>query len=368
MPVSEFRLFLNNQSEGALIDLFGSVQVDQAIGMAAEAELRCSIVTTDLGFWSFVEEDFAQPGLRVRVEVRVGTGSFVPLIDGPLVSQRFEFDAAPDRSTLTLVAQDDSVLLNQEEGVEIFEDETPDQIARQLFTAAGLDADVDTVPDAGSRLERFTVRRGTAMRLLRDLARRHGMFVYVRPGDVPGRSVGVLKRPTLTPNGLPELLMMGANRNVNHIALDFDAQRPVAARAASVRVADKSILTAEAATSDLATLGDTQTHQLVEPATVMLARTREEQSDLDAAVQSAVNTSSWAYSAQGEVAADIYPGVLQPHEVVRVAGIGSQFGGDYLVSRVTHVLNFESYRQRFTLLRNARLNGGGGLPSAAGVF
>jgi hypothetical protein len=53
--------------------------------------------------------------------------------------------------------------------------------------------------------------------------------------------------------------------------------------------------------------------------------------------------------------------------VVRVAGVGGFLSGDYLISRVTHLLGDESYRQQFSLRRNARsagANGGGLAPGS----
>jgi len=357
MPVAEFRVFVNNASvDEELLDRFTQIRVDEAIGMATEAELNLNLLMNDTGDWSDLGADFAQPMQRVRVEVRIGTGDYVPLIDGPVVTQRFDFDASPGSSGLTLMVQDDSVLLNQDEDVELFEDQTPDQIASRLMGDAGMEVQADAVEDAGSTFTRYVVRRGTPMRLLRELAKRHGMFVYVRPGEQPGTSMGYFVRPDLTPGDLPELLVMGEDRNVNQLSIEFDALRPTRATAGSVRLSDKEVLNSETDTPDLNPLGDTAVHDIVTPGRVLLAGTREEESDLAAATQAAVNSSSWAYSAQGEVAADIYDGVLQTHKVVQVAGVGD-LGGNYLISRVTHLLDSSSYVQRFVLVRNARLNG-----------
>ncbi len=361
MAVSKFRVFVNNQpNDEEQLERFTDIQVDQAIGMASEAELKIDLAADDDGTWQDTAEPLADPQARVRVEVQVGDADFVPLIDGPVVGQRFELNATPGRSTITVVVQDDSVLLNQDEGVEVFEDQAPDEIASTLIESAGLEAEVDSIPDAGSALERYVVRRGSAMRLLRQLARQYGMFVYIRPGDDPGRSIGVFAHPDLSPSDLPQMLLMGADRNVNQITVEFDALRPMEAVAGSVRISDLEVLSSEVSQSSDVSLGDSAVHTLVTPAKVLLARTREEQSDLDAAAQAAANLSSWAYTARGETTAEVYAGVLQPHKTVRVTGLGSRLSGDYLISRVRHSLNFESYKQSFTLLRNARLEGDGG--------
>ena len=350
---AEMRLFLDGEGADAeTIALFREVRVEQAIGLATEAELELDLALDEQGEWQDLDRDFAQAFRRVRVEVAVRGGDFVALVDGPVVGQRARLSARPDQSVLTLVVQDDSVLLNREERVDVFEDQTASDIARALFAEAGLAAEVDDVPAAGGRLARFNVRRGTAMSLLRELGRRHGMFVHVRPGDAPGASTGVFQRPRLTPGNLPELLVIGAERNVDELRVAWDALKPVRVAAASVDEADIAVLSAEAETASDEAMGDTASHQ----------------ADLDAATQAVLDHSAFAWTAEGETRSDLYPAVLSPHVAVNVAGAG-HMSGAWLVSRVSHVLTDEGYTQGFGLRRNARLaGGGGGGPSVPGVF
>lgn len=369
MPSSEFRLYLNNAPATAeQLELFGEIRVDQAIGMASEAELHIDLSVDDEGNWSGMDEDFAQPGTRVRIEIKVGeSGAFVPLIDGPIVASRFDLSADPEGSKLVLVAQDDSALLNQDEEVAVYEDQRADEIATQIFSDFGLTPEVDDVPDAGAALTRYVVQRGTAMQMLKELGRRHGMFVYVKPGEAPGTSVGVFKRPSWEASDLPQLLLLGEERNLAKFHVEFDAQKPLTAAASSVSIADKSELSSETAAADVEPLGDEAAHDAVTPAKSLLLSAREEQSDLDEATAAAVNLSSFAYTGSAEVDADGYSGVLQPYQVVTVAGAGGVLSGDYLVSRVTHVIEDEAYRQQFELKRNAR-SAGGGNGGFGGIF
>jgi phage protein D len=372
MALAEFNMYLNDQPASAeQLDLVREVRVDQAIGVAAEAELDIDLTLDDTGVWSGIDEPFAQPFQRVRIEVKLGDdGPFTPLIDGQIVAQRFELGAGPAESTMTLVVHDDSVLLNLTEQVSLFEDMAAHEIAETLITEAGLTAEVEAVAAAGSATTRYVVQRGTAMHLLRDLARRHGMFVYVKPGATPGQSVGVFARPRLTPGAAPELLLLGAERNIHKLSVQYDALQPVAARAATVRISDKAVLTSEADAPDLDPLGDVAVHDSAAAGAVtLLARTREEQNDIDAAAVAAVDLSSFAYTATTEIDAIDYDTVLSPYQVISVAGPGAYLGGQYLISRVHHVINDGSYKQTVTLKRNARSAGttaGGGLPG--GVF
>src|SRR5262249_4575536 len=157
------------------------------------------------------------------------------------------------------------------------------------------------------------------------------------------------------------LLLMGAQRNVNRLTVEFDALRPAVVRANGINVADQSLLAASTTVSSERPLGDTATHDLVTPGVLLLARTREELNDLDAATTATTDYASWAYPSQGEVSSDIYPAVLAPYRVVALAGAGN-LSGAYLISQVSHVFNDDGYQQRFVLRRNARSESNGGGP------
>jgi len=367
MPTATLRLFLDNApADEEQLAAFGTIRVDQAIGMASEAELDVPVGTNEQGAWEALEDDFAQAFARIRVEIKVGDGEWVALIDGPVVGQRFTLDATPETSLMTLVVHDDSVLLDRDEDVKSFEGQQVSDIASALYAEAGLTPQVDSLADAGSALSRFRVHRGTPMQLMRKLACEHGMFAYVEPGAAPGVSTGVFRRMQATDDGLPELVLLGSARNIGRFSARFDALRPLAPQASSVVAADKQIVTAQAEQSLIDALGEQAAHTLVTPARTLLTDTREEQGDVDAAVQASADLSSWAYGAQGEVQADGYAGVLRPYRKLAVSGAGGHLSGDWLISRVSHEIRASGYRQQFFLTRNARSAGGGG--AAAGVF
>ena len=362
--VAETKIFLDNTAASdEQLDLFSEIKINQAIGMAAEAELHIDIGIDEAGIWTQLEEAFVQPFARIRVEIRIREGDFVPLIDGPIVGQRFDMSASPNSSKMTLVVQDDTALMNQNEAVELFEDKSADEVAQQLFQDAGLSAETDSVAIPAAGLTRYLVRRGTAMQFLKELARRHGMFVYVEPDSSPGSSIGYFKRPDLSSGDYPELLLIGEQRNINKFNSQFDALRPLTATANGVDITDQSIINSETDSSDIDPQGDEAVHDLVDAGQVLLARTRELSDDLGASTAAAVNHSSWAYGASAEVIADSYDGVLLPHRVVTVAGAGGFLSGDWLISQVTHTISDASYKQAFSLRRNARSAGseGGGL-------
>jgi phage protein D len=369
MPRAEFRLYFDNApASEEQAAAFAVLRVEQAIGMAASAELEVALSKDNAGAWNGFDEAYAQPFSRARVEVKVGEGDFVPLIDGPVVGHRFELDAAPNASRMVVVAHDDSVLLDREEKVVVFENRPLADLVNDLIQEPGLSARVSgQLPDAGSALDRYIVQRGSNMQLLRLLARRFGMFVYVEPDAQPGRSVGVFEAQTAHDESLPDLVLLGGERNIGKFSAEFDALRPLAPRSASVQAIDRQPVNAQASSADVAPLGDEAAHALVSAPTALLAHTREEQSDLTAATAAVANFSAWAYSAQGEVDNDLYPAVLRPYRKLRVRGAGPQLSGDYLVARVSHHIDDSGYRQAFSLSRNAR-SGASGAAALPGVF
>jgi phage protein D len=372
MPAAQFRLFVDNVAATAeQLASFSRIRVEQAVGMAAAAELQLSLVPDDDGVWSGFDEQSAQPFTRVRIEIKVDDADFIALLDGPVVGQRFELDAQPDSSRLIVIAHDDSVLLDRDEKVAVFENVALATLVKNLIEEPGslTSRIAPGLPDAASAVDRFIVQRGTNMQTLRSLAKRFGMFVYVEPGDTPGQSVGIFEAAAARDEGLPGIILLGADRNIATFSAEFDALRPQTAKAGMVRAIDKEQLSGSAATASEAALGDEAAHAIVVPAATLLSQTREEQSDLDAAAAAVVDISSWAFSARGEVDSDLYAGVLRPYRKLTVTGVGPQLSGDYMVARVLHEIDDSGYRQSFSLSRNARSAGdSGGGTSTSGVF
>lgn len=364
MPGADYRIYVDDApASDEQLSAFTRIRVEQAIGMAAAAECEVALATDSQGRWIGFDDPFVRPFSRLRIEIRAdAAGEFVPLLDGPVVGHRFQLRAEPDASHLVIVAHDDSVLLDREEKVVVFRNKPLAALVRGVFEETGLTARVTpSLPDTASALDRWVVQRGTGMQLLRELARRLGMFAYVEPGEEPGRSIGVFEPPQAHDDGLPELVLLGEARNIARFDAEFDALRPQAPQAAGVRTIDQQAIRAGAAAADDTPLGEEPAHALLAPALTLLAHTREEQGDVDAATAGLANLSAWAYSAQGEVDSDLYPGVLRPYRKLRVTGIGPQLSGDYLISRVLHEIGDAAYRQDFSLLRNARSAAGGGL-------
>ena len=375
MPSVKYRLFFNNTpATREQLDRFEDITVSQAMGMAWEAQLQMPIVTDGKGRWSEEGDDFIVNFNPLRIEVKVGDGDFLPLIDGPIVGSQRQLSSEPGQSMLTIRVQDDSYYLNQEDKQYHFENLQDDEIATQLFeefpgvikerriapTPAPL---VTPIPDV--------VRRGTAMHLLRFLAERQGLNTYVLPGSQPGNSIGCFTELPTRTDGLPSLVLLGSDRNVFNFNPSNDSQQPTQFRAYGLGLKDKGITRSDSNVEAVTRLGTAPTTP-PDSAVQLLGPRHGDTVDLDRWVAAETLRASYSISATGSVVADCYAGVLSPYRLIQVYGANTKESGTYLISQVTHRLTRSQYSQEFTLRRNAQSeasasNNNSGIASAAGV-
>jgi phage protein D len=206
------------------------------------------------------------------------------------------------------------------------------------------------------------------MQLLRSLARRQGMHAYVLPGEEPGKSIGCFKSfPTKT-DGLPPLILLGAERNVAEFNPTNNAQHPAKVTASILNIFDKKITQGTSDFGKLDLLGEETTFaEKDNTATQILSPGYSDAVDLDQAVTAEALRSSYSTEATGSLLNETYSAILTPYQVVSVCGANQRHSGDYLIRKVTHSLTRSFYSQSFTLQRNARSSGSSaGLANLAG--
>ncbi len=364
MPDIEFRMFFNNKpATREQLDSVEEIQVDQEVDMEWEARIKIPVCVDNKGNWTGVDKDFMAPFSQTRVEIRIDRNPFMALIDGPIVGFDNPMDSTPGKSFITLIVHDDSTYLNREESIEPFENKPDYEIARQIFQSNEhiVSTDIEETPAPAGGLPPIEIRRGTQMQMLRKLAKRQGKHAYVLPGDSPGNSIGCFKSfPTRT-DGLPSLVLVGSNRNMEMFNPRNDAQSPSTFKASSISIMDKKIITKSSIFSDIELLGEEIPFEDQSKTGIrLLSPYRYNSMNLDRAVAAEAENSSYSFEAIGRVIDQCYSGVLLPYRVVTVEGVNSRLSGNYLISRVTHTLTRSTYSQSFTLRRNARSAGSGG--------
>jgi hypothetical protein len=364
-----YRMYFDNEpADQKRLDLFEQVVVRQQVDMMWEARLEMPVVMDARGKWTGEDEPFLQEYARVRVEVKVGDKPFVPLIDGPITERVAPRDPLPGANTVTIVVNDDSVFLDQEDSVERFDDEADSEIASRLFSdTAQLSGppQIEKTPPQPDNPARSVVQRGTRMQLLRALARRHHMHAYVLPGAQPGASVGAFRTFPTEIDGLPPLVFVGEKRNLERFDPRTDARRPADVRAATLSLRDKRIITSRASAADAQLLGDAPAVEAGANRPSRLLRPGYSDTvDLDQRTRAEVERLSLATDATGRIMPFYYKDVLSPYRLVSVQLSDSKLSGTYLLTRVTHTLNRSVYKQEFSARRNAA---SAAAPGAAGA-
>lgn len=360
MTINYRMFFNNNPATREQLDRVEEITVEQEIDMAWEARMQIPIATDDKGNWTGEDEEFLREFNQVRIEIQIGEGAFVPLIDGPIVESGDRMNSEPGQSIKTVIVQDDSIRLNRDDRIFRFENLLDHEIASQLFGEIEQIAttEIENTPAPSSSLPPVVVQRGTAMQLLRVLARRQGMHAYILPGEEPGQSIGCFKPfPTQT-DDLPPLIILGAERNVAEFNTTNNAQHPARVTASILNIFDKTITQRTSDLGRLDLLGEETTFaEEGNTATQILSPRDGDAVDLDQAVTAAALRSSYSTETTGTLLNDTYSGILTPYRVVSVGGANQRRSGDYLIRKVTHSLTRSFYSQSFTLQRNAQSSG-----------
>jgi hypothetical protein len=358
MPETQYRLFFNNTAASdQQLERIDRITVEQEVDMAWEMRLKVPISVDALGNWTGEDEAFMRPFSRIRVEIKLGTAPFVPLFDGPVTGFDSQMSSQPDQSTITLIAQDDTFFMNRVEQVVAFENRLDHEVAEQIFgdySSQVSSTSIDTTPASGSALDALVVQRGTAMDILRFLARRQGMHAYVLPGDNPGSSIGCFKAFPTAQGQLPALVLLGQECNVDSLHVRYCACKPSDASASTLRITDKQVQSETSRSSDAELMGDETGEDSSQAAMQLLLPQQGESVDLRQAVTARAIASSYAYVVNGKILEEKYDAVLQPYRVVTVRAGNSPVSGDYLITQTTHTITRSQYSQSFTLKRNAR--------------
>jgi hypothetical protein len=372
MPDIEFRMFFNNKpATREQLDSVEEIIVEQEVDMAWEARIKIPVCVDEKGNWTGVDKDFMSPFSQTRVEIKIDKNPFVGLIDGPIVEIDNPMDSTPGKSFITLVVQDDSTYLNREESIKLFENKSDHEIARQIFqdTEHIASTDIEETPAPAGDIPPVEIQRGTQMQILRKLAKRQGMHAYVLPGDSPGKSIGCFKSFPSRTDGLPSLVLLGSNRNLENFTPKNDAQSPSTFKASTVNIIDKKIITKTSRFSDIDLLGEEPGFEdKSKTSSHFLSHYQCNPVDLERAVAAEAYNSSFSFEATGRVLDLSYCGVLLPYRVVTIEGVNNRLRGNYLISRVTHILTRSTYSQSFTVMRNARSASGDSGNPARRIF
>jgi phage protein D len=353
-----------------LLAAIGQIEVEDHAGMADMLRLRVGMGVKDgCAGWSFVDDGVFERLANIRIAVAVGSARAETLINAYVIETNASFANQPGGSTLNVVAMDPTVLMNLEEKVKAWPNMADSDVANAIFSSPAYKfaAIVDATRWRRQENDQTLMQRGTDIAFLQTLARRNGFEVYVETNVRTGLVEGHFHAPRLDlpPQGVLSVNMRDAT-NVNSFNASFDMLRPASAQATNLDVDSRERQQAQVAGSRMKTLGRetalaAERQRRVLPSGTGLTRTGE----LQAYTQALADQSALAITANGELNTVAYGGLLRAKRPILVRGAGQQFSGTYYVEMVQHILTPDSYKQNFTLRRNA-LGLSGSEPFAAG--
>ena len=336
-----------------IVEAVEEIVVDSSVEEASAMRVRFGIAQTELGDWTVLTEDLFRP--LVPVTVRVQTGALPEAIITAYVStQDATYGDVAGTSTLEVSGLDATLLMNLHEKVMLWANLPDAAIATSIFGQHTLVPMVQPTAPTLVEPEGSIIQRGTDIRFLRRLARRNGFDCYVQPEPLTGVDQGFF-RPR-QPVGLPQAVLnvaMGDETNVTGFRIRYDMTQPTSVVAANLDTTTKAPQPALAPASLQPPMGLEPTlarvlpPPIVRPVDTGLVRT----SELQSLAQAIADQSSYAIVAEGEVGAAV--GILRPGGTVNVRGAGRLYNGTYFVTRVTHTITRDDYKQQFEARRNA---------------
>ena len=215
--------------------------------------------------------------------------------------------------------------------------------------------EIETATPSSDPLGGVTVQRETPMQCLRRLAQRNGFHAYVLPGNQAGDpSRGCFKRFGTAPTrGVPDLILLGDERNIENFSVSNDAQSATRYSAHTVSVSDRGAVESTSDFDDVDLLGDDPSYASEDATGQDFLTALELDEDPDRATHAATERSAYSVHADGHTLPDCYSGILRAHDVVTVRVGTTPRSGRFVVARVRHVINRSLHTQEFSLLGNS---------------
>jgi phage protein D len=341
-----------------LLQAIQQIEVEDHAAMADMLRLRVVMGIKDgCSGWSFVDDSIFSRLTNIKVSVSVGSSRAEVLMNAYVTETSASFANQPGSSVLNVVAMDPSVLMNLTERSKAWPNMADSDVANAIFSSPDYKFNpvVDATKWKRQENEQTLMQRGTDIQFLQQLARRNGFECYVETNGKTGVVEGHFHAQHINdpPQGVLSVNMRDAT-NVNSFNASFDMLRPATVQATNLDAQNLDNQQSQVANTSQSALGrstalSSQQQRRLLPSGTGLSRTGE----LQAYAQALVDQSALAITAQGELNTVAFGGILRAKRPVMVRGAGQQFSGTYYVESVHHVLTADSYKQNFTLRRNA---------------
>jgi hypothetical protein len=292
-----------------------------------------------------------EPYSRVIIGVLMGLTTRV-LIDGIITYQELSPSPQYGQATLTVSGTDLSTLLDRTELTASYCCLPDSAIVQEIllrYLEYGIVATATPTPNVPTPTQRLVWQQGTDLEFIQMLAQRNGYIFYLE-SQLPMVNRAYFGPDVRLSEIQPALTMdMGADNNLLSINFSHDGKRPMV-------VTGQMGIPGTAGTVPFALPALAMPPLALRPTLPARTRTLRETAKYDpmqttSAVQSVQRAHLDSVTASGSVDAFRYGHVMRPRRLIGVRGAGFSYDGLYWVSRVTHVIERDSYTQSFALSR-----------------
>jgi hypothetical protein len=305
-----------------------------------------------------------------------GKGATQCIFDGYVLSWRLHLDRASTSSTIEILAQDASWLMNIDDHVAEWSGQTDGEVANAIFASYGFTpADQNTDSDSPSHTPdgHTLFQRATDLQFLRGLARRGGKLCRVACTDTPGARTGYFVTPATDGQPVATISLLDPNSwTAETLDFDWDVTRPTEVDSSQVDLtqsadAGTDIITAA---SGLAILDERDYPTYFGQSSTLLLTAAADLPELDQRTAAVLTESGFFSRCTGEADANRIGAILRVADVVTIEGAGSIQSGNWLIWNVRHKFSLDSWKMNFTLVRNAMgpAGAGGALASLTGAL
>ncbi len=357
------------EGENAADDLYEHMvrlEIEEDIGKAASFMLRVSIALQEDGEWSYLKDDRFSLFNRVTVSIGSGEGEANPIFEGYITHLAPHFDPEEELCYLELRGLDPSCLMNLEERLVTWADQSHSDIASEIFNSYGITPEVEDAPVTHAEDGNVLVQRSTDIRFLKELAAKNGFDCYVSVDD-SGEVKGFFKPYALDSSPLPPLAVhFEGETNVQFIDIQVSGNQPLSVAGRHVNLEDKSIEQVEMTEYDQELLGEESLIDIAQGKINELSAPAEaasrvyrgdvvslDPSELESSLKGAQNRNGWFIRAKAIVNGESYGTAISSRRLIPVKGMGTRYSGNYFVSSVKHVIAGGNYEQHVELIRNA---------------
>lgn len=336
-------------------DLFAALlemEVEEDHELASVFRIRLSMHREDQGTWTFLDDDRLKLWKRIEITATLGSAA-TSLIKGYVTNVNAHIDPDENSSYVELKGMDATCLMNLEEKIQDWPNQSDSDIATQIISAYNLTPQVDDTQVTHDDRVATIIQRETDIQFLKRLARRNGFECAVR-GDT-----FFFQKPAL--NDPPQSVLaahFGADTNLYVFDARINAARPMQTEMHEIDAIAKQVIDASAVSGEQQQLGRDAATSLTPPGgviskTIVRHALGTNQQEMQNLCRALYDDAEWLIEGSGEIDSAIYGSVLQTRKLVPVKGIGELFSGRYYVTKVKHMFNVERYTQSFIARRNA---------------